>query len=511
MSSVSDNRRIVKNTIFLYSQTLFTLIIALYTSRVILDALGVEDYGIYNVVGGISMSFIFLSSTLSNATHRYLNFAIGENNTQKVGQIFNQNLIIYFIYALVSILLVELVGGWLVNNELTIPSERIEAANWVLHSTSITLFITIITSVYESVLISRENMKVYAYIGIYDAFTKLLIAISLNYVTFDKLKIYSLLVVLAIISSKIFLISYTSSKYSETRLKFYWNKDLFKEMFKFSGWTLVGALTFLLNDQGINILLNMFFGPVVNAARGVSVQVKSAITSFSAGSITAMRPQIVKTYAANELEEYKSLIFNCGKYSFFLLWMICVPVLFRIDSLLDLWLKEVPMMVDDFVLWLLIFSLINTLCDAFWQGVQAVGKIKKYIIIGNMIYVLAFPISWLAFKLGASPIIAYQVIAIIRLIYLIVVFNIFRQYVYISVNEYFNKVIFPIFKTVLLSTIIATFINMLIPQGHIMYTFIACAILLLVTIVSILLVGIGQQERMAILDRLNTWCAKIIS
>lgn len=498
----TKNKKIAKNTLFLYLRTLFTMLISLYTSRIVLEKLGISDYGIYNVVGGISSSFVFLSSALSNATHRYLNYEIGRGNQTKLNQIFNLNFIIYFTYAIISILIIDSGGLWLVNNKLTIPLERLAAAKWILHSTSISLFFTILCSVYESVLISRENMKIYAYIGMFDAIIKLIIAFSLTLVSVDKLKLYAILLLLATLISKSILIIYAIKNYTETKLKFFWNRKIFIEMFSFSGWNLLDASIFLLNDQGINLLLNIFFGPAINAARGVSLQIKSAITNFSSGFLLAMRPQIVKSYASEDIEYFKSLIYNCGKFTFFLLWIICLPVILRVSDILAIWLKDVPEMATHFVIWMLIFSLINSLCDPFWQGIQAVGILKKYVLIGNSIYFLAFPLSYIAFKLGASSVATYQIIAMIRLIYLFAVFYIFKQYVTIKLHEYSRLVLYPIIKVVLVSTMISVPINNIIPSEHFIFTLASCICVFLISVISIWTVGIDKDERKLIYNNI---------
>lgn len=489
-----NNKRIAKNTLYLYMRMFFTMAIALYTSRVILDVLGVDDYGIYNVVGSIASSFILLSSTLSNATQRYLNYEMGSGNTTRLGQVFNMSILIYFVFALVSLLFIELGGRWMIYNKLTIPADRIDAALWVLHSTSITLFITLMSTVYESVLIARENMKVYAYIGMYDAIMRLVIVLLISVLSFDKLKIYAVFVSLVILSERIIPVYYTIKNYEETKLKYFWDKHRFVEMFKFTGWNFIGTSVFILNDQGINILLNMFFGPVVNAARALSVHVKQAVTNFATGFFTAVRPQIVKSYASGDIQYFTKLIYNSSKYSFFLLWIICLPVMIRIESLLDFWLKEVPDLTGQFVIWILIFSLINSLCDPFWQAIQAVGNLSKYVMIGSFVYLLAFPLSWAAFRMGGSAILTFQILAIVRLIYLGVVITIFKQYVPISIVQYFKDVISPIIVVVVSTTTCSIFIDKFLPESFV-FSILSCGITFITASACIISFGIDKSER----------------
>lgn len=496
----AKTERIAQNTIFLYMRTFITMLISLYTSRIVLKVLGVEDYGIYNVVGGISTSFVFLSAALANATHRFLSFEIGRKDERRLNQIFNQNIIIYSIYAIVALGIIEIGGGWLVLHKLSIPLDRLSSAMWVLHATSITLCVTILVSVYESVLISRENMKMCAYIGIYDATIKLLIAYMISIISYDKLKIYAILITIAVCLSKLFVFIYTRNNYKETRIKFFWDKSTFKSMFKFSTWNLIDASVFLLNDQGINMLLNVFFGPSINAARGISIQVKNAISNFSSGFLTAVRPQIVKSYSSGEIDYFKSLIYSSGKYSFFLLLIFSLPVILRVESILQFWLGNVPEMTIQFVIWMLIFSLINSLCDPFWQGIQAVGDLKWYVIIGNFIYVLAFPLSYFAFKQGCAPVITFQIISIIRFIYLFVVISIFKRYINIRIANYLRYVLWPILKVLIVSVGLTVLINSLIADSSIIHTLISCLVNAIITIIVILLFGMNYSERKTLGD-----------
>lgn len=503
----SNNKRIVKNTIYLYVRTLITMIISLYTSRIILQVLGIDDYGIYNVIGGIATSFTFLSSTLSNATQRYLNFAMGQNKSQVIGEVFNMNMLIFLIYALISVVLVEIGGIWFIKYKMVIPADRIDAAYWVLHSTAIILFISLITSVYESVVVARENMKIYAYMGIYDAVVKLGIVFLISYISVDKLKMYSVLIGLMTLSTRLIPTIFSIRNYEETRLKYYWDKSVFKKMSKFIGWNIMGTIVFILNDQGIDMLLNIFFGPAINAARALSVRVKAVVTNFTTGFLTATRPQIVKSYASGDIKYFIELLFNTTRFSFFLLWILALPVMLRITPLLNLWLAEVPIMTDSFVIWMLLFSLVNCMCDPVWQSMQAVGKLGKYVMVGSIIYFSAFPISWLAFRAGYNALATFQILVLIRIIYLCITLTIFRQSVKFSFADYINNVIMPIFKVVIISTVIAYSINYILPDD-LVSTLLSCFISVLVVGSIIILFGVNKAERSVILEKIKTKICK---
>lgn len=501
--SENNNKKIVKNTLYLYIRTFFTMLISLYTSRVVLSVLGVNDYGIYNVIGGIAGSFSFLSSMLSNATQRYLNVAIGQNDKKEANHVFNMNMLIYLIYAFVSILIVEIGGAWFIENKMILAPERVDAAYWCLHSTVIILFVSLVSSVYESVLIARENMKVYAYMGIYDAIMKLLIVFIVSIITFNKLKTYAVLIALISITSRLIPAIYTLVHYEETKLKFYWDAYNFKSMSKFIGWNFINTVVFILNDQGMNMLLNMFFGPAVNAARGLSVQVKSAVSNFAMGFFTAVRPQIVKSYAAGDTSRFTELIFNSGKFTFFLLWLICLPVMLRIDNILLFWLGNVPDWTAQFVIWILIFNLINcSFCDPMWQGIQAIGELKKYVAIGSFIYFLAFPITWIAFKFNGSPLLAFQILVLVRICYFIITTLIFRKYSYFSLYKYAQSVLSPVLKVVIVSLILSFLINEVMPYDFIS-TVIVCLLTVFLVGFSIYIVGLNLNERVLLLETIK--------
>lgn len=501
--SENNNKKIVKNTLYLYIRTFFTMLISLYTSRVVLSVLGVNDYGIYNVIGGIAGSFSFLSSMLSNATQRYLNVAIGQNDKKEANHVFNMNMLIYLIYAFVPILIVEIGGAWFIENKMILAPERVDAAYWCLHSTVIILFVSLVSSVYESVLIARENMKVYAYMGIYDAIMKLLIVFIVSIITFNKLKTYAVLIALISITSRLIPAIYTLVHYEETKLKFYWDAYNFKSMSKFIGWNFINTVVFILNDQGMNMLLNMFFGPAVNAARGLSIQVKSAVSNFAMGFFTAVRPQIVKSYAAGDTSRFTELIFNSGKFTFFLLWLICLPVMLRIDNILLFWLGNVPDWTAQFVIWILIFNLINcSFCDPMWQGIQAIGELKKYVAIGSFIYFLAFPITWIAFKFNGSPLLAFQILVLVRVCYFIITTLIFRKYSYFSLYKYAQSVLSPVLKVVIVSLILSFLINEVMPYDFIS-TVIVCLLTVFLVGFSIFIVGLNLNERVLLLETIK--------
>lgn len=488
---------------------LLIMAVSLYTSRVVLQVLGVENYGIYNVVGGLASSFAFFSSSLSNSTQRFLNVELGKNNIQGASRIFSLSLLVYLVIIVVVVIVAECLGIWLLNNKLVIPVERLDAANWVFQTTIFGLAITLIGSVFDSVLIARENMKIYAYISIFEVIIKLLIVYTLCWLDFDKLKLYAVLFLLAHLCVKMISVLYCFYKYPECKIQLLWDSRMFGNMFRFIGWNGIGTAVWMINEQGINILMNMFFGPVVNAARGVSAQISASVNNFTNNFFTAVRPQIIKSYAAKEYAYFTKLINLSSKYSFFLIWMLSLPVIMRSEGILTLWLHKVPEFAPEFVQWILLFNCINVLTNPFWSGVQAVGKMNKYIIVGSLIFLSAFPISYIFLKLGWSPVIVFQVLTVVRIIYLFATIGIFRQLIEFSMIEYLRYTIFPIVKVFILSSIFSMLLSQYLSSGlcGIILMSVACMI---ITILCIGVVGMSNGERKTVIIKIYNFAKRCL-
>ncbi|WP_304480254.1 MATE family efflux transporter [uncultured Duncaniella sp.] len=504
----SNNKRLAKNTAFLYLRMLIVMLISIYTVRVVLENLGIVNYGVYNVVGGISSAFIFFQSALTNATQRFLNFELGTKNTTRLGQIFNLSLEIYIIIAFIILAIGILLGKWFIINRLSIPTELISAACIVLYLTLISLVFSFISAVYEAVLISHENMKIYAYIGLFDAVAKLLVAYLIVITPFNRLISYAFLLTCCTIIPKIITIIYCKKHYIETSLKPYWNKILFKEIFSFSGWNIYGTAVWMINQQGINILLNLFFGPVVNAARGISFQVTNVINNFVNNFFTAVRPQIIKTYAAKEYSEFINLIFVSSRFSVYLIWLFFLPIFFRIDYILSIWLKAVPDYSAIFIRWVLIYMLIDSLNNPLWSAIQAVGKLKKTILYGSSFFLLVFPLSYIFLKIGFKPWIVYPILIAVRIIYLVVVFKILNTYILIDCKEYLRSVIFRLISVCVVSFITLLFINRMFNESFLSLCLVS-AISVVINSAAILLIGLKDNERKIVIDKLKNVINKI--
>ena len=455
MDNSSNNKRIAKNTAFLYVRMFFLLIITLYTSRVVLDKLGVEDFGVYNIVGGVASLFVFFSSALANASQRFLCIEIGRKSEVGGRLVFNQHLLIYIAFFVLVLIVSQTIGLWFVSNQLIIPEHRLNAALWVYEFTIASLCFTLLGVIFNALIMAHEDMKVYSYVGVADGVLKLLIAFAISITGNDRLITYSFLLCIQTFCIQSFYACYCFKQYTECRLCLYPNRTVIKETTGFIGWNIAGTMVYAVNDQGLNILLNIFFGPLVNAARGVSLQVNGAVFTLCQNVFTAVRPQIVKSYVAEELEYLKMLIFSISRYSFYLLSLICIPLMFCLETVLSVWLKEVPELTAQFTRWILAYSLVNILTNPIWTLSMAIGNLRQYIIKGSIISLLAFPIAYVAFKMGAPAVTVFIVLFIIRCVYLVATVNVVKGYIKFTFSEYALGVLFPCLKIFILCFLIA--------------------------------------------------------
>ena len=508
MNSVANSKRIASNTLFLYVRMLFLMCVTLYTSRVVLGALGVEDYGIYNVVGGLTASFAFFSSSLANATQRFLSIEIGKGDSTGVARVYSASLIIYAAAIVVVLIATECVGYWILNHSLVIPAERIEAANWVLHSTAIGLALTLLGSIYDSILIAYENMKAYAYLSIFEAMLRLAAAFVVVYADLDKLKLYALLYLVSILAVRVIMIAYCKRQYRDCRFLGAQPRSLARSILGFIGWNGLGTAVWMINEQGINILLNIFFGPIVNAARGVAAQAGAAVNNFSNSFFTAIRPQIIKSYAAENHDYFYKLIYSGSKYSFYLIWIVGLPIILRSGDVLQLWLKEVPQYAGSMVEWIIIFYAINVLTNPLWSAVQAAGKLRNYVVVGSIIFLSAFPISYILLERGASPVAVFQVLAATRLVYLAVSTLIVKRIVDFSLRAYLREAIWPVVKVATLTGLILAMLDLFVAHntmGLVIMTLFSIAI----TLVVIYIAGINNAERNAIISKVKIFAHNV--
>ena len=403
--SVSDNnKRIAKNTFFLYVRQLLVMAVGLYTVRVILTALGEEDYGIYNVVGGFVAMFSILSGALSVAISRFITYEMGQPDvtTFRLQRIFSSSLVIQVVIGLIISLLIATFGVWFVENKMVIPSERLDVALYVLLFSTLSFFINLLSVPYNALIIAREQMKAFAYISILEVVLKLLVAYLLMITSSDKLMLYAFcMVVVSLIVRSVYTI-YCKRNFEECRFVRGFDKKLLSKMFAFSGWAFLGNGVVVLKEQGSSVLLNLFGGPAVNAAQGIAMQVNAAVYSFVSNFMIASNPQITKNCAAGDLNSMHSLIIRSEKYGFCILLIILLPLCAGINYVLRLWLVDVPAHTTNFIVLILLYSLIECLVSPLTTGVLAQGNIKSFEIALTFIYLGNFISSYICLKIGMA-------------------------------------------------------------------------------------------------------------
>lgn len=490
----SKNKRIAKNTIVLYLRMILILVVGLYTSRVVLNTLGVEDYGLYNVVGGFVTVFAFLNGAMSTATQRFITFELAKGDLQRQRTTFSTAINIHLALAIVITLLAETIGLWFVYNKLVIPADRFTAAFWVYQLSIAALFIQIVSIPYNAAIIAHEKMSAFAFISILDVTLKLVIVYALTLVSWDKLIFYAVLLFLVGVLDRIIYGTYCGKNFPEAKYSFVIDKSLLKEMTNIAGWSLFGNLAGVGYTQGLNILLNMFFGPAVNAARGVAVTVQGVVSGFVANFQMALNPQITKSYAVNDLSRMHSLIYASSKFSFYLLFMIVWPIMIEAQEILTLWLKLVPDHTVWFMRLILSIMLIEALANPMMISSQAVGKVKVYQSVVGGLLLLIIPISYVALRLGANPesvFIVHLLMAVVAQFFRVLIVG---RMINMSLLEYARVVLLRITAVFILVTIPTYTLYRLLPGGHI-FTILVLLLTFLIECVVIVVVGLTQGER----------------
>lgn len=468
METVAENnKRIAKNTIFLFMRLLFTMAIGLYTSRVVLATLGVNDFGLNAVVTSVVTIFNFLNSSMAGATSRFLIFELGKGNMVKLKKTFSAALTVHIIIALFVFLLGETIGLWYLENKMVIPEERMTAARWVYQLTIISAIITIIQTPYNASIIAHEKMNVYAYIEILSTCLKLAIVYLLVIGNFDKLILYAVLTlcvsIIIVFTYRIYCIRY----FEECRYKFEWNKEILYPMLNYSGWDLYTNISYSGLNQGTPIILNMFFLPVVNAAYGCANYINLITNNFVRFLFISYRPQIIRYYTENNIIEMINLMSNATKYSFLLFFSFCLPIILEIDFLLDLWLNEVPVYTNVFSQLFVLLVLLSIFWDAIFVVIQATGKMKHISLITGSLYLLTPVISYVSFKSGSNNV--YFPLLISVVLYIVVFFirlsfahKFVRQ---ISIFVFLKKVIFQVLFIAAIATIVPLILHHYLDEG----------------------------------------------
>lgn len=441
-------KRIAKNTIFLYLRMLVLMMVSLYTVRIVLEALGVTDFGIYSVVGSIVIMFNFLNDSLSSATQRFLAFEIGRDCYPDISKVFSAAIIIHAIIALVVLILAETLGLWFLHNKMNIPIERISAAGWVYHLSVCASIVAILQVPYNALIIAHEKMNFYAYLSILEALLKLAAVYILLIISFDKLTTYSAFVLVIAIFVILTYYVYCKKNFPAVRFGLISNKSIFKKMLSFSGWSLIGSFSWVMMNHGVNIMLNVFFGPTVNAARGISMQVNTAVMSLIMNFRTAVNPQIIKMHSAENNDEMKYLTLTSARYTFYLSLLLILPVFFETEKILSIWLTSIPAFTVIFCRLILLFSLIQTFDMSFGIVFQSLGKIKENQLLGGLTYLSVVPISYLMITgYDSSPIIVYyvQIFAVFVVAFIVKIY-LLNKLTNIKCKDYLVTFLFPVAK-----------------------------------------------------------------
>lgn len=440
LSQQINNRLILKNTLYLYFRMFLIMAINLYTVRAILDELGVTDYGIYNAVGGVVGMFSFINGTLTTSAQRYFSTYLAKSNTDTVRNCFFLNSVVTFAFAGLILIVLETLGLWFLNSKMTIPEEKLFAANVVYQFSIFTVILNIIKIPYDALIIAKERMKAFAMIGIIDAFLKLSVALILTIVIFDRLIAYGALMLIVYAIIAVIYIGYCIKQFQESKLKKYWNKLEFKELMAFSSWHFFGSISAVIRSHGINLLLNVFFAPAINAARGIAFQVNTAVSQFSTNFSTASRPQIYKSYAAKDYEGMSTLVMRTCTLCFFLYSIIVFPLIANVDFILGLWLKNVPEYATLFTQLVLLTGLIECANTPLMAAALCNTDIKKYTILVSFFTMLNLPLSYIVLKLGGNPQSTMIISACIALVTLIVRAKLIAEKTPIIAKEFYRIV-----------------------------------------------------------------------
>ncbi len=437
---MSDNKRIAKNTLFLYVRMLLIMGVSLYTSRVVLQVLGVEDFGLYNVVGGIVTMFTFLNGSLAGATSRYLTFELGKKNFERLHSVFNAAIVIHILIAGIIIILAETVGLWFFYEKMTIPADRLDAAFWVYQISIATTFFSLTQVPYNAAIIAHENMRIYAYVGVVEVLARLAVVYLLSVSPIDKLIFYALLLFFLSVGIMLYYRIYCGKHYAESKLFLCKDYPLYREMFGYAGSDLIGNIAVLAQGQGLNLLLNMFFGPVVNAARAIAYQVQGAITQFSGNFMTAVKPQIIKLYAEGKIEEMISLVKHSSCFSYYLMWFISLPICLEANYILSLWLGDYPDHTVSFLHLIIILCLIQTIKTPRTTIYHATGHLKLTNIVVGGILCMAFPLAYIFLKMGWKAESVFWAANITMLLSEVASVIILKRYISYSILSYLKDV-----------------------------------------------------------------------
>ena len=505
MSTTSENnKRIAKNTLFLYFRTLLVMLVSLYMSRVVLDTLGVEDYGIYNVVGGIVTFFNIISSSLSGAISRFITIALGEGDRERLRRIFSTSVSIQIGMAIIVFIVSEIVGVWFLNTQMNIAADRLDAANWVLQCSILTFVVNLMSIPYNAMIVAHEQMKVFAYISVLDVLLKLGVAFSLYLSWGDSLKMYAVLLLGVALLIRCAYGLYCKCHFEECFYQFVLDKGLLVEMGRFAGWSLIPNTAYLLNTQGVNMLINIYFGVTLNAARAVATQVEIALGSFVSNFTVALNPPITKAYAMGERTYMIDLICKGTRYSFFIVYLCVVPLVLEAETILSLWLKHVPEQAVVFTRLAVFSTLMMQMGSSMLVAILATGNIRRYQISVTLIGSMVFPLSWFAYRTGFPASSTYMIFIVIYFLLNFVRLVVLKQLVDFPVFLFLRVVMLKLGLVSLCSFILpgVVFYGM---APSFMRLLLVVPLSLLSTCACIYLMGLESGERMFLRAKLSSF------
>ncbi len=490
----ANNKRIAKNTLLLYVRMLFLMLVSLYTSRVILNALGVEDYGIYNVVGGVVTMFSMLSGSLSAAISRFITFELGTGDREKLKKVFSSSITIQAGIALIIVILAETIGLWFLNDKLVIPANRLTAANWCYQFSVITFAINLISIPYNAAIIAHEKMSAFAYISILDAFGKLVVAWCIVINPIDRLVFFAAMVAVIAWIIRFVYTWYCKRHFEECTYHFLYDHDLLKNMFGFAGWNFIGASSAVLRDHGGNIILNLFFGPSVNAARAISVKISTVVSSFVQNFMTALNPQITKSYASGDYDYMFKLMFQGARLSYYILLLLCLPIILNSHYILVLWLKLVPEHTVLFVQLILTFAMSESISHPLVTAMLATGRIRNYQLIVGGLQMMNLPVAYLCLYLGAIPESVVIVAIVISQCCLAARLYMLRGMIDLNIKSYLRNVYLNVMVVTVMSMIVPSILAYYLTESFVSLVVISI-ISLLCTLLAELYVGCKSEER----------------
>ena len=502
MPTQVNNQRIAKNTILLYIRTLVVMCITLYTSRIILKELGVEDYGVYQAVGGFVAMFAVISSALSSAISRFITFEIGHGDKEKLKRIFSTSVTVLVIIAIVIFILCEVFGIWFINHKMQIPPGRESAAVWVLHCSVFAFCINLISVPYNACIIAHEHMSAFAYFSLFEAIAKLGICFSIAIAPIDKLIWYALLLSALALTIRLFYSIYCRKHFDESEYHFVYDKGLFREMAGFAGWTFLSNTVYIFNTQGINLLTNVFYGVTLNAARGVATQVDGAVLQFATNFSTALNPQITKSYAAKEYNSMFLLICRGARFTVYLMLLIAIPLILETEKVLDVWLTTIPEHSANFVRLAIIGTIVTLIGNTGTTACLATGNIRRYVISVSLAGILAFPLTWVCFALGLKPemayvmyIISYALVDIVRLFEM-------RRLIGFPIKLFVTDVVVRVFMVALMAFFLPFLIVCFVPSS-LWRVLITTLVSVLSTSLCAFYLGMSHHEREVIISKVK--------